>query len=103
MGKGTRIVAHTQSKEYLARHGPFAVMPGFSDMLLPALVTKHTGCITGTGNIIPKTIVKLYDTAIEALKTGDPKTMAQAQELQVLVAEADWCIIKAGIGGTKVP
>ena len=102
IGKGTRIAAHTQSKEYLSRHGPFQVLPGFSDYLLPALVSKQTGCITGTGNVIPKTIVKLYNTAVEAIKTCDPKLFAQAQELQVLVAEADWCIVKAGIGGTKV-
>lgn len=47
IGKGTRLAAHTQSKEYLARHGPFHVFPGFSDYMLPALVTGQTGVITG--------------------------------------------------------
>lgn len=49
IGKGTRLAAHTQSKAYLSRHAPFHTMPGFSDYLLPALVCRHTGCITGTG------------------------------------------------------
>lgn len=43
IGKGGRLAAHTQSKEYLSRHGPFQVLPGFSDYLLPALVTGQTG------------------------------------------------------------
>lgn len=121
IGKGTRLAAHTKTKEYLARHGPFFTLPGFADYLLPALVSGHDGCITGTGNVIPKTIVKLYNTATEALTTGDAEKMKEAQRLQFIVTNADWCIIKvrsipgsllegtklipacsqAGIGGTK--
>lgn len=70
--------------------------------------------------MIPKTIVKLYNTSVEALKTGDSKTLQEALKLQdigaspspllrrnkanvklSLVSDADWCIVKAGIGGTK--
>jgi dihydrodipicolinate synthase/N-acetylneuraminate lyase len=102
IGKGHRLSAHTQSAAYKARHPtPFFVMPGFSDILLPALVARASGCITGTGNIIPKTIVKLYDTAIAALASGSPAQLQEAQKLQDLVAEADWAVVKAGIGGTK--
>ncbi|KAF7357685.1 putative dihydrodipicolinate synthase [Mycena venus] len=102
VGKGHRLSAHTQSAAYKTRHPrPFFVMPGFSDILLPALVSRASGCITGTGNIIPKTIVKLYDTAVSALATGDAEQLEAARELQDLVAEADWAVVKAGIGGTK--
>merc|ERR1711939_687329 len=101
IGKGGRIAAHTQSKEYLSRHAPFQVLPGFSDYLLPALTTGQTGCITGTGNVFPKLIVKLYNTSVQAIKTGDPKLWQEANYLQGVVSRADWCIVKAGIGGTK--
>ncbi|KAJ7824670.1 dihydrodipicolinate synthase [Mycena olivaceomarginata] len=102
VGKGQRLALHTQSEAYKARHPrPFFVLPGFSDILLPALVSHASGCITGTGNIIPKTIVKLYDTAVSALATGDAAQLAAARALQDLVAEADWVVVKAGIGGTK--
>ncbi|KAJ6594263.1 dihydrodipicolinate synthetase family protein [Mycena capillaripes] len=102
VGKGHRLSAHTQSTAYKARHPrPFFVMPGFSDILLPALVSRASGCITGSGNVIPKTIVKLYDTAVSALATGNAEQLEAARELQDLVAEADWAIVKAGIGGTK--
>jgi len=101
IGKGHRLAAYTQTESYLARHGPFQVLPGFSDYLVPALVSRQTGCITGTGNVIPKTIVKLYKTATAALETGDKKLMAEALKIQDIVSDADWCIVKAGIGGTK--
>ncbi|KAJ7141440.1 putative dihydrodipicolinate synthase [Mycena epipterygia] len=102
VGKGHRLSAHTTSEAYKTRHPrPFFVMPGFSDILLPALVSRASGCITGTGNIIPKTIVKLYDTAVAALATGDGEQLQAARGLQDLVAEADWAVVKAGIGGTK--
>jgi len=102
IGKGTRIAAHVQTKEYLSRHGgPFAVLPGFTDYLLPAIVSGHTGCITGTGNVIPKTIVKLYNLSAKFAETGDLEAFKEAQKLQQIVSRADWCIIKAGIGGTK--
>ncbi|KAF8199775.1 putative dihydrodipicolinate synthase [Mycena galopus ATCC 62051] len=102
VGKGQRLSAHTQSAAYKERHPrPFFVMPGFSDILLPALIARASGCITGTGNIIPKTIVKLYDTATLALTTGNMEKLEEARELQDLVAEADWAVVKAGIGGTK--
>ncbi len=82
IGKGHRIAAHTQTKAYLSRHGAFQVLPGFSDYLLPALTARHTGCITGTGNVFPKLIVKLYVTAMKALETGDAETMKEALALQ---------------------
>ncbi|WVQ84667.1 hypothetical protein IAT38_006822 [Cryptococcus sp. DSM 104549] len=110
IGKGHRIAAYTNSPEYLAKQGnflksctvtgQFQVLPGFSESTLPALVSRHTGCITGTGNTIPKTIRKLWDASVAGLK-GDAKALAEAQELQDRVAEADWTIVKAGIQGTK--
>ncbi|KAK9895133.1 aldolase [Cystobasidium minutum MCA 4210] len=101
IGKGTRLAAHTQSKEYLSRHAPFHVFPGFSDYMLPAAVSGHTGVITGTGNLMPKLMVKLWDTSVEAIKTGDLEKWKEAQRLQLIVSNADWCVVKAGIGGTK--
>jgi len=101
IGKGTRLALYTQSEDYLSRHVPYQIFLGFSDYLLPALVSGHTGCITGTANVIPKTIVKLYETSIAALASGDPKKMEEARKLQDLISETDWIIVKAGIGGTK--
>ncbi|KAF8877404.1 dihydrodipicolinate synthase [Mucidula mucida] len=102
IGKGHRLSAYTQSEAYKKRHPTkFFVLPGFADYLLPALVSRQNGCITGTGNVIPKTIVALYKASVHALKTGGVAEMNKALELQDIVSEADWAIVKAGIGGTK--
>jgi dihydrodipicolinate synthase/N-acetylneuraminate lyase len=91
IGKGHRLAVHTQSKAFVSKHGSrlqestvtgeFQVLPGFSESLLPALVSRHQGCITGTGNIFPKTIRKLYDQSIAGLK-GDAAALAEAMVLQ---------------------
>ncbi|WVW86274.1 hypothetical protein I302_108316 [Kwoniella bestiolae CBS 10118] len=110
IGKGHRIAAYTQSEEFVAKRasqlksqtatGQFQVLPGFSESTLPALLSRHTGCITGTGNAIPKTIKKLWETSVAGLK-GDASALAEALKLQDRVAQADWTIVKAGIPGTK--
>lgn len=104
IGKGMRIANHVRSRSYRAKHGeqrPFIVLQGFVESLLPAMVARQDGCITGTGNLIPKTIVKLYDTIVTYLQTGELAKLQEAQELQDRVNEADWVIVKGGIGGTK--
>jgi hypothetical protein len=79
---------------------------------------NHGNCL---GNLIPKTIVKLYKIAVSALETGNLVELQAARDLQDLglwrnssfnnaastwltistVAEIDWAIVQAGIGGTK--
>lgn len=90
IGKGHRLATYVQSESYLAKHkarlqgvsdAGFHILPGFSESLLPALVSRHTGCITGTGNVFPKTIRRLYDQAVKGLK-GDASAMNEAMALQ---------------------
>jgi dihydrodipicolinate synthase/N-acetylneuraminate lyase len=107
IGKGTRLGAHVQSQEYLSRHaiastatGQFQVLPGFSESLLPSLIGRHTGCITGTGNVFPKTMQRLYTQALKGI-AGDAAALAEAAALQDRVARSDFIIVKAGIQGTK--
>lgn len=109
IGKGHRLAVHTQSQGYISKHqsrlqqatvtGEFQVLPGFSESLLPALVSRHQGCITGTGNVFPKTIRRLYDQSIAGLK-GDSKALAEAMTLQDRIARSDFIIVKAGVQGT---
>lgn len=58
--------------------------------------------LAGAGNIIPKTIVKLYNAAEKAIATGDREAQAEALDLHRRVAAADWIVVKAGISGTKL-
>lgn len=91
IGKGNRIALHTQSPEYLKRKGEylnsvieggqFQLLPGFSDTFLSALLSHHTGCITSTGGLFPKTVRRLYDQGVKGL-AGDQKAFKEARELQ---------------------
>lgn len=110
IGKGQRLAHYTQQPEYLAKHasflnsvsasGQFQVLPGFSESLLPALLARHTGCITGTGNVFPKTMARLYSQSVKGL-AGDAAALKEAMALQDRVARSDYIIVKAGIQGTK--
>lgn len=44
---------------------------------------------------------KLYSLTKKAIETGSPADWAAALEVQDIVSEADWVIVKAGINGTK--
>jgi len=47
--QGPPIVGTHSIRAYKERHPlPFYVFPGYSDILLPALVKRASGCITGT-------------------------------------------------------
>ncbi|OAQ63688.1 dihydrodipicolinate synthetase [Pochonia chlamydosporia 170] len=102
IAKGHRLALHVNAPEYQARHRlPFLVLPGSTDYLLPALVARQHGCIGGPANLYPKTCMKLYQTAVEALETGNFEMLRQAQALQDLVTEADSVINKVGFLGIK--
>ena len=91
IGKGNRIANYTRSAEYLKRKGAFLnsviqggefqLLPGFSDTLLPALISHHTGAITSTGGLFPKTVRRLYDQSLKGI-AGDHKALVEAIQLQ---------------------
>lgn len=83
VGKGQRISAYTQSPSYLERtnNKQFFVLPGFSDILLPSMMARMRGSITGTGNVIPKTIVHLYGLIVKA-KQGEKGALDEAIRVQ---------------------
>ncbi|KAK9321848.1 hypothetical protein V1517DRAFT_325317 [Lipomyces orientalis] len=104
IGKGHRIGIHTSSSAYKARHPnkqQFLIFPGFSDYLFSAVIARQHGCITGTGNVLPKLMVKLYNAISDFVVDPSAEKLAQVTELQDVVTEADWVIVKAGISGTK--
>jgi len=50
ISKGLRIAAYVNSTEFKAKKtSTFLVFQGMADALLPAVASKHNGCISGTG------------------------------------------------------
>lgn len=96
-GKLCRVAAETTNPEFTKQHDrktPFLTFGGSADFLLQTLIAGGHGTITGLGNIVPKTAVKLY----KLYCSGD---VMEAQQLQKVVARADWAVIEGGVVGTK--
>ncbi|PWN52904.1 aldolase [Violaceomyces palustris] len=94
IGKGLRLASSIKRQ-------PFRVFPGFADIILPAMLSGQTGAIVGTGNLIPRVLLQLYQMISKAIETKDFQLLSEAQELQRKVAFADWALVKGGISGTK--
>ncbi|SCZ98679.1 BZ3500_MvSof-1268-A1-R1_Chr3-1g05544 [Microbotryum saponariae] len=78
----------------------FLVLGGFVDFLAPAMLLNGAGCITGLGNVAPKSCMKLFNLTQSGLN-GSAKDLAAAKELQVIVSNGDWTMCKVGIAGSK--
>ncbi|KAK2767701.1 hypothetical protein FQN54_003859 [Arachnomyces sp. PD_36] len=87
IGKVTRISARFDPNE-------FSALAGQSDWLIPALSIGGTGCITGVGNLYPKTCLEIYN-----LYTAGK--LKEAGELQKQLGIMEWGFGKGGINGTK--
>jgi dihydrodipicolinate synthase/N-acetylneuraminate lyase len=85
-GKVTRL-----SHQYTPQQ--FSVYAGSSDWLLPCLIGGGVGCVTGMGNVFPKSTSRLYN----LWAVGKTE---EARKLQGLVAEAEK-VCKEGIALTK--
>jgi len=87
VGKLTRLTHESSPSE-------FSVFGGSTEWLVPGLIGKSCGAVTGLANTHPRACVKLFD----LFKAGK---VAEAIEFQGLVASAEWGMAKTGMSGTK--
>ncbi|KAI0126258.1 hypothetical protein BJ170DRAFT_696202 [Xylariales sp. AK1849] len=73
---------------------PFATFAGKSDFFLHGLVGGSNGVIAAAANLVPKVHAEL-------LKLYDEGKIAEAQELQTYLSEADWVLVGLGVAGLK--
>lgn len=73
---------------------PFATFAGKSDFFLHGLVGGSNGVIAAAANFVPKVHVQL-------LNLYDEGKLAEAQELQTYLSEADWVLVGLGVAGLK--
>ncbi|OHF02974.1 dihydrodipicolinate synthetase [Colletotrichum orchidophilum] len=93
-GKLARIAAATAAKKGDGNAIPFRTFGGSVDFTLQTLVVGGHGIIGGTGNIAPLACVKL-------MKLWDEGKLAEARELQAVVARGDWTAIQGGFVSVK--
>ncbi|OCF35499.1 hypothetical protein I316_02551 [Kwoniella heveanensis BCC8398] len=114
IGKITRLAGYCDSPEYNRDYPrsfaledgqkPFVVFTGkssFSDYLTAAAAAKGHGAIAGIGNFAPRVLRRLYDLIDKAARTRQPADIQAANELQVLLSEADYATTKLHIPGAK--
>ncbi|KAI4227196.1 MAG: hypothetical protein L6R36_002573 [Xanthoria steineri] len=75
-------------------HDQFATFTGLGQQLLPVLTVGGAGAIDGLAAFFPKTVVRLY----ELIKKGD---VAEARELQEIVARGEGLVVGHGVVGVK--
>lgn len=73
---------------------PYWVAAGLADFTLQALTVGASGVIAGGANILPKTVVKVFELYTQG-------RFQEASQLQSLLSEGDWPHTAAGISGTK--
>ncbi|KAF2493936.1 dihydrodipicolinate synthase [Lophium mytilinum] len=66
----------------------FSVFGGSSDFLYPTLAAGGVGCVTGMGNVWPKSTARVYDLYV----AGE---LEEARRLQEVVASAEWACKKS--------
>ncbi|ANB15655.1 hypothetical protein AWJ20_3293 [Sugiyamaella lignohabitans] len=100
-GKLSRVVGATKAwsplnhpKGSSISDGDFVAFAGMADFVVPALALGGFGVISGAANLIPKTIVSVYNSYVD----GDAEA---AWEAQSKLSEADWALTKIGIWGSK--
>lgn len=95
--KGVKLTCANAGKvtSLCAKYTPdqFTVFAGQSDWLLPCLVAGGMGCVTGIGNVFPKSVAKLYTLWQEG-------KVEEAKKLQGQVALAEQAC-KKGLAATK--
>jgi 4-hydroxy-2-oxoglutarate aldolase len=62
--------------------------------LIPGLIGKSCGAVTGLANTHPRSVVKLNN----LFQVGD---LIEAQRLQGLISRAEWAMGNTGMSGTK--
>jgi 4-hydroxy-2-oxoglutarate aldolase len=95
-GKLNRIVAATKSaKPQSSKTQPsFLVLGGSADFTMQSLIGGGHGILAGLANIAPKA-------CIETIRLYREGRIAEAQDMQEIVARGDWAAIQGGIVSTK--
>lgn len=96
-GKLNRVASATKPKSGSTSSSsapPFLVLAGSADFTLQALVAGGHGILAGLANIAPKACVEI----VRLYREGK---MAEALEMQNIVARGDWTAIQGGVVSTK--
>lgn len=93
-GKLTRVARAVDAVTPHARGSGYMAFGGMADFTAQTLVSGGSGIIAGGANVMPKTIVKVWNLWTEG-------KWKESMELQKVLSQGDWVLTKAAIPGTK--
>ena len=93
-GKLTRVAAELDAVTSKSTGSGYMAFGGMADFTAQTAVSGGSGIIAGGANVIPKTIVKVWNLWAEG-------KFQEAVELQKVLSKGDWVLTKAAIPGTK--
>lgn len=93
-GKLTRVASAMDACTPKKEGSGFMAFGGMADFTVQTWVSGGSGIVSGGANVIPKTVVKVWNLWTEG------KTV-EAMKLQEVLSRGDWLLGKPGVPGTK--
>ena len=93
-GKLTRVALALNATTPQAQGSGYMAFGGMADFTLQTGVSGGSGVIAGGANVLPRTIVKVWNLWSEG-------KLKEAMELQKILSKGDWVLTKAAVPGTK--
>ena len=93
-GKLTRVAVAMDAVTSKKQGSGYMAFGGMADFTAQTQCSGGSGIIAGGANVIPKTIVKVWDLWTKG-------KIQESMELQKTLSAGDWVLIKAAIPGTK--
>ncbi|KAL9114999.1 MAG: hypothetical protein Q9227_001243 [Pyrenula ochraceoflavens] len=93
-GKLTRVARALDAVRPNHRGSGYMAFGGMADFTAQTLASGGSGIIAGGANVLPKSIVKVWDLWAEG-------KWQESMELQKVVSTGDWVLTKGAIPGTK--
>ena len=93
-GKLTRVALALDATTPHSQGSGYMAFGGMADFTLQTGVSGGSGIIAGGANVLPRTIVKVWNLWAEG-------KLKEAMELQGILSKGDWVLTKAAVPGTK--
>jgi L-threo-3-deoxy-hexylosonate aldolase len=93
-GKLTRVALATDARTPSSEGSGYMAFGGMADFTAQTLASGGSGIIAGGANVIPKTIVKVWNLWAEG-------KYDESIKLQKILSKGDWVLTKSAIPGTK--
>ena len=94
VGKLTRVARALDAVRPGHKGSGYMAFGGMADFTMQTLASGGSGIIAGGANVLPRTIVNVWDTWAQG-------KVEEAMEMQKVLSQGDWVLTKGAVSGTK--